>query len=154
MARRLSAVFPGKWIAYVAFLLMFLLIWPKVLAVDWQDPLANKRSNGAPKRHRHSYDYADLRLRSNQACIRVLPGFISGCVIFRVLVCKDTCRSHAGNTLKLRRMDRGVAIQTGYHDSRNHETGESEVARPYGGGVREAGGLSHGEIGRLPSTIA
>ncbi len=91
--------FPAKWIAYVAFVLEFLIVLGEVLAVKWND------SSLRPLEQRSTFDVDDgpgmpiLLLAPSEASIRVLPGFLAGCAIFCILSCANTALYVASRTL-------------------------------------------------------
>lgn len=97
--------FPAKWIAYVVFVLEFLLILGEVLAVGWQDPsLRPLEQRGLIKINKrylgHTYDtIAIFMLAPLEAGVKGLPGFLSGCLIFCVLSSANTSLYVASRTL-------------------------------------------------------
>ena len=97
--------FPAKWIAYVVFALEFLLILGEVLAVGWQDPsLQRLEQRGLAKVTKRYIDYthdtiAVFVLAPLEAGVKILPGFLSGCIIFCVLSSANTALYVASRTL-------------------------------------------------------
>ncbi|KAI4113463.1 MAG: hypothetical protein LQ338_008166, partial [Usnochroma carphineum] len=92
--------FPAKWIAYVSFFLEFFLVLGEVLTVHWQDPslqaLDQRDAPAVARGHKYTpiFILAPLNAR-----IRVLPGFLSGCIIFCLLSCANTALYVASRTL-------------------------------------------------------
>ena len=97
--------FPAKWIAYVVFVLVFSLVLGEALAVGWQDPslqsLEPRRLSDIIKRYSvptHG-TMAVFILATQEAGVKVLPGFLSGCIIFCVLSSANTALYVASRTL-------------------------------------------------------
>lgn len=97
--------FPAKWIAYVVFVLEFLLVLGEVLAVGWQDPRLRPlgerglvRTTERDIEHVHG-TMAIFILAPFEAGVKTLPSILSGCVIFCVLSSANTALYVASRTL-------------------------------------------------------
>ena len=92
--------FPAKWIAYIIFLLNFLIVLGEILTVDWKDsslrPLNQRSSDDAAA---HNTSIAIFVLAPLEAGIRVLPGLLSGFMFFFGISCANTALYVASRTL-------------------------------------------------------
>lgn len=92
--------FPAKWIACIVFVIEFLVVLGEVLTVEWKDPsLRPLEQRSSPEAENNHKSIAIFVLVPLEAGIHVLPGFLTGCIIFCLLSCANTALYVASRTL-------------------------------------------------------